>query len=45
LVVDDEVSGFSGREFRWLPLRETFADIVSVVGVVDEPLFADLLVL
>jgi hypothetical protein len=32
-------------EFRWLPLREAFADLVSVVGVVEEPLFADFLVL
>jgi hypothetical protein len=45
LVVDVEVCGLRGCEFRWLPLREAFADLVSVVCVVDEPLFADFLVL
>jgi hypothetical protein len=45
LVVDVEVCGLRWCEFRRLPLREAFADLVSVVCVVDEPLFADFLVL
>ena len=45
MVVNVEICGFLGGEFRWLPLREAIADLGSVVGVVDEPLFADFLVL
>ncbi len=45
LVVDVEVGGLRWGEVRWLSLGEPLPDLVTVEGVIDEPLCADLVFL